>query len=552
MIESLHIKNYALIDVVDIDFSQGLNIITGETGAGKSIMLGALSLLLGERAESRMVRDKSAKSVIEACFSVAGHTSLKRYCADNDIEWDDERCILRREIAPAGRSRAFINDSPVTVASLREVAMQLVDLHSQHQNLLLATPAYQLRIIDSLAGNADRLAEFDKRYSAFKVAVARYRRLRKEIDTAKDDEEYTRFQLSQLQELKLQPDEQEELEHERDVLSNMTEIKLHLAEITSTLADGTPDILSMMSRVIDAASSLSGTVDEADQLTERLENVKIELKDIADTFEDYDESLSADGNRLETVEERLNEIYAMQRRHHVDSVTELIAIRDSLAEKLDNIINSDDKLAHLEQEAKKAQAHAMAYAKEISAARKAEASHFATILKEKALPLGMKNLTCDIRVTQGEMTSTGIDNVEFLFAFNKNQTPMPVRDTASGGEISRLMLSIKAIVASKMMLPSIIFDEVDTGVSGDVANRMGLMMKEIADNIQVIAITHLPQVAAKGNAHYKVYKEDDEHSTLTRVKRLNDAQRIDELALMVSGSAVDDAARAAAISLLNQ
>lgn len=550
MIQSLHIKNYALIDEIEISFHRGFNIITGETGAGKSIMLGALSLLLGERAESRMTRDKSIKSVIEAIFSIEADTELKHICDANDIDWDEGQCILRREIAPNGRSRAFVNDSPVTVSVLREVAMQLVDLHSQHQNLLLATPEYQMRIIDTLAGNNDLITEFEKRYSAFKTAVARFRRLRREIETAKDDEEYTRFQLKQLDELQLLPDEQETLEHERDMLTNMAEIKESLGEVNEALSTGNPDVISLINRAIDSAQALIGTIEEADSLAERLESVKIELKDIADTYNDYDNSLSADPDELEEVEERLNEIYSLQRRHHVDSIAELIEIRNRLEAKLDNIANGDDKLRELEQEAKKAQAHAMETAKEISKRRVEEAERFANELRDKALPLGMKNLVCDIKVTQREMTTTGIDHVEFLFAFNKNQTPMPVGSTASGGEISRLMLSVKALVASKMRLPSIIFDEVDTGVSGDVANRMGLMMQEIAGNIQVIAITHLPQVASKGKSHYKVYKEDDDNSTFTRIKELSAAERIDEIAVMLSGSHIDEAARATATSLL--
>ncbi len=551
MIQSLHIKNYALIDEIEISFHSGLNIITGETGAGKSIMLGALSLLLGERADSKMMRDKSLKSVIEAVFTLNYDTELKRICDENDIDWDDNQCILRREIAPNGRSRAFINDSPVTVAALREAAMQLVDLHSQHQNLLLATPEYQMKIIDSLAGNGEFKTEFEKRYSAFKAAVARFRKLRREIETAKDDEEFTRYQLKQLDELQLLPDEQETLEREREVLTNVTEIKDNLNEVTEALSSGNPNALSLINRAIDTAQELTGTIEEADSLVERLESVKIELRDIADTYSDYDNSLSADPEQLEEVEERLNEIYSLQRRHHVDSVAQLIEIRDKLESKLDNIDNGDEKLRELEREAKKAQAHAMETAKLISNKRMEEASRFANELRDKAFPLGMKNLVCDIKVTPREMTATGIDHVEFLFAFNKNQTPMPVGSTASGGEISRLMLSVKSLVASKMRLPSIIFDEVDTGVSGDVANRMGLMMQEIAGNIQVIAITHLPQVASKGNSHFKVYKEDDEHSTFTRIRELDPNERIDELAIMLSGSNVDETAKAAAKSLLS-
>lgn len=551
MIENLHISNYALIDKVDIAFDKGFNIITGETGAGKSIILGALSLLLGGRADTRVVRDASRKSVIEAAFSVDGRDDLKQYCLENDVEWDDAVCLLRREVSPTGRSRAFINDSPVNLDQLRTIALKLVDIHSQHQNLLLASPPYQLQIIDVLAMNSDRLAEYSKRYNAFRSALKAYATARRDIDKANEDEEFMRYQLSLIERLQLVPGEQEELERERELLANMTQVKEVLRTIVGVLADGNQSALSSIKEAIDNADSLSGTIEEAESLAERLDTVKIELQDIADTYSDYDRNLSADPSQLEEIETRLSEIYDLERRHHVDSVEALIKIGDELRDKISRIDNADDILHELEHKAKRAKMHALEMAREISESRKAEALRFTEILRERAVPLGMKNLVVQIDVTPSEMSATGIDNIEFLFAFNKNQEPLPVGKTASGGEISRLMLSIKSIVADKMQLPSIIFDEVDTGVSGEVANRMGELMQQISRNIQVVAITHLPQVAAKGDSHFKVFKQDNETSTNTYINRLSDNERINELAMMLSGSAINDAAIANARSLLD-
>ncbi len=550
MIETLHISNYALIDTIDITFHNGFNIITGETGAGKSIILGALSMLFGGRADTKAVRDQQRKSVIEAVFSVAGYPALETYCKENDIEWDAGECILRREIHPNGRSRAFVNDTPVTLANLQAIAIQLVDLHSQHQNLLLASPPYQLRIIDSLAHNEQRLAEYNSLYNDYRTALRRYNHMRRELATNRADEEYLRFQLSQLEELKLIAGEQEELERERDLLANVTEVKEALHAIGNAFTEGNPSVMSLLREIDINARRLSDMLEDATQLSERLEALRIEAQDIADTYAAYDSDIAADPSQLESVEQRLNDIYDLQRKHKVDTVEALIEIRDTLRTRLDNVTHGDDRLKELETAARKAKAAALDKAKEISAIRHQEAERFAETLKERAIPLGMKNLRCQIIVSPGEMGPTGIDNVEFLFAFNKNQPLLPVGNTASGGEISRLMLSIKSIVADKMQLPSIIFDEVDTGVSGDVANRMGEMMQQISRNIQVIAITHLPQVAAKGNSHYKVFKEDDDNSTLTRIVELTPDRRIDELAIMLSGSTVDEAARANARSLL--
>lgn len=551
MLKSLHISNYALIDTVDINFHHGFNTITGETGAGKSIMLGALSLILGGRADLKAVRDSGKKSVIEASFEVSKYPKLKEYCLDNDIEWDDTLCILRREIAPAGRSRAFINDSPVTLDLLSHVAMQLVDIHSQHQNQLLTSDEFQLRVIDNLAGNGELLSEYSRRYAAYRNTLKRLHDTKKLIEQNRNDEDFTRFQLEQLDELGLTDGEQEQLEHDRDILSNITDIKSTLSGALDSLSEGTHNALGLLAETSDYCEELSQYLEDSDNISERLETVRIELRDIAETLSAYDQEFQADPEELEAIESRLNTIYSLQQKHRVSTVGELITLREELRDKLDKLENSTFTIEELEKEARRAKAAAKQLALELSQRRSEEAARLEETLRETAMPLGMKNLRTQVKVSQGELTPTGMDKVEFLFAFNKNQPLMPVGGTASGGEISRLMLSIKAIIATKMQLPSIIFDEVDTGVSGDVANRMGAMMQDISHNIQVITITHLPQVAAKGNAHFKVYKEDDDEATHTRIRELNADDRVDELAVMLSGSKVDEAARANARSLLN-
>lgn len=553
MIESLHISNYALIDQINIDFHSGLNIITGETGAGKSIILGALSLILGERADTKIVRNPQQKAIIEAIFSVKQFVSLKSYCNENDIEWDDNQCILRREILPNGRSRAFVNDSPVSLSQLQSIAVLLVDIHSQHQNRLISSNEYQLQIIDTLANNSELLSEYVSRFNAFKIALKRLKNAKELISKNSSDKDYFLFQLQQIKELNLVAGEQIELEKDKEILSNLTDIKLHLNAILSALSTDNINAISLLKEASDNCNHISSFVEDTKNLTERLESARIEIQDIADTLDCYNSKLNTDPQELEYIEQRLNSIYSLQHRHNVNSVEELINIKNDLESKLNALENSDEHLAQLEHEAKQSQRYALEIAKEISASRKKEAIKFAELLKKRAFPLGMKNLECKVDVSNtSSLLPNGIDNVEFLFAFNKNQDLLPVGGTASGGEISRLMLSIKSIIADKMQLPSIIFDEVDTGVSGDVANRMGEMMQNIGKSIQVIAITHLPQVAAKGDWHYKVYKEDDEISTNTHIKQLTHEERVNEIAIMLSGSSVEETAIANARALLNQ
>ena len=551
MIETLHISNYALIDTIDICFNNGFNIITGETGAGKSIILGALSLLLGQRADTRVIRNNNTKSIIEATFSVNQYPTIKQFCEDNDIEWH-EQCILRREISPNGRSRAFINDTPVSITQLQSVAMQLVDIHSQHQNLLLSSHEYQLHIIDSLASNEALLQQYRQLYHKYISAVQQLRKTRQEIQQGIDDEEFIRFQLQQLNELNPIEGEQDELERQRDLLTNMTSIKQSLYTALQALSNGQYNTIGLISQAIDGISETTEAIQSANELNSRLESIQIELRDIADSLNNIDSNLNADQADLELIQQRLDLIYSLQRRHHVETIEQLIEIRNRLSAQLNAIDNSQETLQELETNARQAQKQALDIARQISARRHQQARLFSQQLIDGATPLGMKNLQCDINISPTtQLTPTGIDTLQFLFAFNKNQQPMPVQATASGGEISRLMLTIKTIIASHMQLPSIIFDEIDTGVSGDIAHRMGNMMNQIAQNLQVITITHLPQVAAMGTTHFKVFKQDDEISTTTNIRQLNTEQRIDEIALMLSGSNIDPAAIANARSLLN-
>lgn len=551
MLESLNITNYALIDRMEINFHDGFNIITGETGAGKSIMLGALSLIMGERADTRAIKMSSQKSIIEAVFAVNGHDALKDYCLTNDIDWDDSKCILRRELLPSGRSRAFINDSPVSLALLSGVALQLIDIHSQHQNQLLAKPDFQRHIIDTLANNEGLRTVFAQRYNSLREAVKTLKQAKVRIAKSRENEEFIRFQIQKLDELSPVEGEQEELERTRDKMANITEIKSNIDLALNALGNDEYGILHQIDKLQGAVSELAPVIDEESKLNDRLDMVRVELADIFSELQTVDENLGADPRELEYVESRLERIYDLEHKHDVETVEELIAIQRSLQQQIDELGDSDDTIQELERNARRAMSLAKQTAAELTKTRQIAAKQFGEELLAKAMPLGMKNLRVDINVSPADMTVNGMDNVEFLFAFNKNQKPTGVAGAASGGEISRLMLTIKSIIASRMQLPSIIFDEIDTGVSGDVANRMGDMMSRTANNIQVIAITHLPQVAAKGSVHFKVYKEDDEESTHTRIFQLSEDERVGELALMLSGDSNNATARATALHLLS-
>lgn len=551
MLNSLHISNYALIDNIDIRFHAGLNIITGETGGGKSIILGALSLLLGERADLRSIGNSERKSVIEAEFDIKDNVGLRNYCRENDIEADDDVMIMRREISPTGRSRSFINDTPVRLEDLKEVGLRLVDIHSQHQNQLLSSPDFQLRIIDSLADNGKSLNEFSELYSSYKTALHKLKATKSAIAKDRENADFMQFQLQRLDELDLQPGEADTLEAEREQIAEAADARERFNEVMIALSAGETNALSLLSDATGALENILVHLPGEAEVKERLDNMMTELADIADTIEEAAAAFPADlSSDLEAIERRLRRIEDVKDRQGVSSADELIQVRTRLQSRLQRLEDSENILKELEQEARKAKKLAVEQAARITAARKRAAEEFAAVLRETAMPLGMKNLVCEIAVEPTDMSATGADNIEFRFAFNKNQVPVAVGSVASGGEISRMMLSIKSIIAHRMSLPTVIFDEVDTGVSGDVADRMGRMMRDIGENIQVITITHLPQVAAKGEHHFKVFKHDTDTSTVTHIKELSRAERTDELALMLSGDSTNPASRAAAEELL--
>ena len=553
MISRLHIANYALIDSLNIEFTEGLNIITGETGAGKSIILGALGLLLGARADAKAIRRSDCKSVVEAIFNVEGLEALAAWAEENNLDWDARECILRREITPSGRSRAFVNDTPVNLTQLAELGSQLIDIHSQNQNRLLASPDYQLKIVDSIADNAALLGRYQSDYSAWRKAVRALDAAQKALEQNRADQEFIAFRLAQLDEAQLVAGEQEELENERELQSNMTEIKQLLTEALDSLTNCESSVLANLSQAVEATEGLSEVLEDATELARRLDSARLEIQDITETLSDYDSNLGADPSALEQIEERLSDLYSLERRHGVETVEQLIQIREDLRSRLEAIDNGDMAIDELRRAAEVALKAATATAAKLSARRREAAMTFADELIEVARPLGMPNLRCEVAIEPLKALSpSGADALEFRFAFNKNQQPQTVGGSASGGEVSRLMLSIKSIVAGRLQLPSIVFDEVDTGVSGDVANRMGAMMLNISKELQVITITHLPQVAARGVSHYKVFKEDDSEATHTRIRRLGADERRGELALMLSGSSTDAAALANADSLLNK
>ncbi len=554
MLKQLKISNYALIDKLDITFEPGLTIITGETGAGKSIMMGALSLILGDKVESRAIRAIDKKSVIEVIFNIEEY-GLRQFFADNDIEYyDDGECIMRREISPNGRTRGFINDTPVTLPVMRALSVQLIDIHSQHSNMLLSSHRYQLSILDNLYPDKKLLEEYIKEYEAYKRIEGKIKDLKENNARRKSEEDYLRFQLSQIKELELINDEDIELEAIERRLSNVNEIKSNLWQCLQLLdgdEDGENSILNGLATVAGNLSHISRMCDDVSGMDDRVESALIELKDITRTIATLQDSIMDDPAELERVSGRLGNIYSLENKHKVQSVNELLMLQSEYETKLAEIDGFDDEIERLEKELEHQEAVVSKLAIELSERRKATSKIFENNLKYLAVPLGMKNLQFKIEFEQVPFSPTGIDAVRFLFSFNKQQPLMPVETTASGGEISRLMLCIKSIIAKNMKLPTIIFDEVDTGVSGDVANRMGDLMKDISGNIQVITITHLPQVAAKGDNHFKVYKQDTADSTHTSVRRLESDERVMEIAAMLSGDKVSEAAIDNAKILLN-
>ena len=549
MIKQLHISNYALIDKLDIPFADGLTIITGETGAGKSIILGALSLILGERADSKAIRDTSAKTVVEATFDIGGY-HLEPFFKTNDIDWDEHECLIRRELSPTGRSRAFVNDTPVALTVLRELTTQLLDIHSQHSNMLLSQPAYQLSILDSIAGNGELLINYRTAYKSYREAVKSLDETQRAMEQLRQNEDYIRFQLDQLQTMQLQPDEDKQLEALQSKLSNITELKEALWSVENDLNSEENSILERLTAVAQRLEDAERNLSEVEGMSSRVRSALIELKDIAQSVSSIMDTLNDNPAELARIDERLNNIYTLQRKHNAQDVNQLIEIQHEYERQLGEIEHNDDIVEELKARVNACRDEAMKMASQLSDKRQDAAKRFGKELLALANPLGMKNIAFDVAFNTTDLTSSGTDSVEFMMAFNKNQQLTPVKDTASGGEISRVMLCIKTIIARHMRLPSIIFDEVDTGVSGDVANMVGEMMADIAHTIQVIAITHLPQVAANGDHHLRVFKADNEVETLTRVQSLDEQEHVMEIARMLSGKDLNQAAIENAKSLI--
>ena len=550
MIRKLFIRNYALIDALDIDFYSGFSVVTGETGAGKSIILGALSLLLGQRADSKAVKSGATKAVIEGFFDISAY-SLRSFFEYNDLEYDPENCILRREMQASGKSRAFINDTPVSLAQLKELGDQLVDIHSQHQNLLLGDGRFQMKVIDVLAHNDQILSDYHKEYKKYKLLIKDLERLK--IENDRQEEDYIRFQLEQLQEIALVDGEQETLEQEQEMLTHAEEIKSELYTLSGYFESENIGGLSLMKNILSGVRSLHRIYPSVESLQNRLETLYIEFKDIAEDIETRLESVSIDPERLAQVEERLDTIYRLQQKHRVRSVAELLEIQQKLATKLEMIDTSDEAINLLEQKIAGQKDVLCRMADELSQKRADAALCFSKMLVSAATPLGMPNLRFEVFFrTKEDLDENGAEQVQFLFSANKNQSLQPVAEVASGGEISRLMLCIKSLIAGAVALPTIIFDEVDTGVSGEIADKMGVIMKNMACYMQVISITHLPQVASKGSFHYRVYKSDTDLDTVTRIDCLSENERIEEIARMLSGSELTDAALSNARELLRK
>ena len=551
MLKSLSIKSYALIESLEINFEQGFSVITGETGAGKSILLGAIGLLIGNRADSSSIREGAAKCVIEGTFDVTGY-NLRPFFEENDMEYDDE-CIIRRELSSGGKSRAFVNDTPASLAQLKALGNRLIDIHSQHQNLLLNTESFQMEVLDTLAGNQRERTAYQEAFKTFCSAEQALRKAEEEREKNKADEDYLRFQLQQFDEAKLKEGEEEELESERNMLENAEDIKSSMYAAVSLLSNGENDLLSSLKTCVSTLDSLSKNYAKASEWSERMESSYIELKDFANEIESTSERISFDPERLAEVEERLNLIYTLQQKHHVTGTAELLALEHDLRERLDAIDNSDSHIADLQKALERARKALSDAGGLLTASRKKTAQIAEKNIIERLKPLGMPNIRFKVEVMpRTTPDNTGMDAVSFLFSANKSTSLQDISDVASGGEISRVMLAIKAMTADSRGLPTIIFDEIDTGISGNIADRMGSIMQEMGScDRQIISITHLPQIAARGATHYKVSKEETAAGTVTSIRRLTPDERVYEIAAMISGATLTEAAIANARSLLS-
>lgn len=552
MLNSLFIQNFVLIDNLDIHFDKGFSVITGETGAGKSIILGALSLVLGQRADGKSIKKGSEKCVIEAMFDISKY-QLEAFFLENDLEYDAQCCILRRELFASGKSRAFVNDSPVSLSILKELGTRLIDIHSQHQNLLLGDNRFQLRVVDVMAENEILLILYKKEFSRYQGLKRELKELQQKAAQTKQEEDYIRFQLEQLTDASLTSDEQEMLEQEQETLAHAEEIKSSLYKVSQLLNGEEMGTVQLIKEALSSVDNLERYYPKAKEIAERLRSAYIDLNDLASETEILKDDVEYNPERMEWVNERLNTIYSLEQKHHVSTVTELLALQDNYQRQLDEIGSFDEQIAELTQLVAASYQELLQQAAVISAQRKASSEKIAEQLAQMVVPLGMPNIRFRIDIAPKEEPDIdGIDDICFMFSANKNSELQPVAETASGGEISRLMLCIKAMIAGFTALPSIIFDEIDTGVSGDIADKMGKIMQDLGAKMQVFAITHLPQIAAKGSAHYYVYKEDTDERTITRIKQLTEEERTNEVARMLSGASLTKASLANAKDLLRK
>ena len=556
MLTHLTINNYVLIESLDIDFAAGFSVMTGETGAGKSIILGALGLLTGGRADTGSIMPGAAKCTVEGIFNIDGY-DLQSVFEENEIDYEPTECILRREVSSNGKSRAFVNDSPVNVSALRQIGLRLLDIHSQHSNLLLENPAFQLGILDTVAGHLDLLGQYRECYARIVETKRQLKELEENLARRQSDEDYLRYQLDQLDEFKPQPGEDEELKQQQSALSHAEDIKISLSVIDALLNGddsengmGAIDALRRSSQTMQQIASVYPTIED---YLSRLESVVIEVKDIAGDINGMVEDIEYNPARLQQVTERLDQLYSLEQKHHVGSSEELIALAEDIRSQLASLTDSEDNIKELRKQIEVETEQAKKLAERLSAGRLKASRQVEKLVSESITAMDMPAaiFKADIEKTN-ELQSSGMDNATFLFSANKNMTPRPLADVASGGEMSRVMLALKALTSKQMNLPTIIFDEIDTGVSGKVASSMAQIMAQMSSggNQQVLAITHLPQIAAKGDAHYFVYKEDEGTRTLTHIKQLDLEGRITELAHMLSGNIVTEAARENARQLL--
>lgn len=550
MLRSLYIQNYALIEKLDIGFDSGFSVITGETGAGKSIILGAIGLLLGQRADVKSIRKGASKCIIEARFDVSAY-GMQPFFEANELEYEDE-CILRRELYASGKSRAFINDTPASLAQMKELGELLIDVHSQHQNLLLNKEGFQLNVLDLLAHDDAELAAYQKLYNDWRQARQDLEALVARAEQSRADEDYIRFQLEQLEEANLTDGEQEELEQEAEMLTHAEDIKAGLYRAGQALNADEGGVLEALKDCQNTMMGLRSVFAPAGELADRLDSVYIELKDISQELADKEEEVEFNPARLDEVNARLNLIYSLQQKHRVDMVKALLSLQENYALQLSAITSSDEDIARLEAQVKELFSQVTAQAQVLTEARTRAAREVERQMAARLVPLGMPNVRFQVEMgVRKEPGVHGADTVNFLFSANKNGVLQNISSVASGGEIARVMLSVKAMIAGAVKLPTIVFDEIDTGVSGEIADRMADIMQEMGDNDrQVISITHLPQIAARGRAHYKVYKEDNEVETNSHIRRLTDDERVEELAHMLSGATLTEAALNNARALL--